>query len=440
LNARANIGNEVLRIQGTRHAVRTRRKSRFFSATALSCGLHAALLGLLVDASRANEIRLASAPLPDPTAAARPAPAPEEETWVDLQPAPIILPAIPAEEAPLATEDHAATDRGLAVGRSLAPEISIAADSRAPAPDAGRNTGRSLEPAFRRDRSTLHARLTDGSSRYRPEHERTGRAASSPQASRRERRVGMGDSSRTRRPLVPDDEQASAPSLPADGEDEGHAASAESAPAPHRMAGSESVRGEGPLDARVGERSFDTSERGPARDIRWVRAASDEQHPGLLDLSAVSAPGPRQGEAARGPGQQPGAVDHPSRGTAPAPPGHDAMALGDELSRSAAEQARTRYELEIRRRVAAVLRFPHRLALLLEQGETIVAFTVEPDGRLNGRIRLVKSAGFAEFDAEALSAVAKAAPFPPSGRSHSVSMRIPFENPVVRSGASMVGP
>jgi TonB family protein len=53
---------------------------------------------------------------------------------------------------------------------------------------------------------------------------------------------------------------------------------------------------------------------------------------------------------------------------------------------------------------------------MLEKGETIVAFTVGPDGRLDGSIRLLKSAGFHEFDAKALAAVTRDAPFPETGR------------------------
>ena len=426
-----NIENEVPWIQGTRRAARATAPVR---ALALSCGLHAATLGLLVLAHRSDVGDSTVSALSGVTVST------EEPTWVDLAPAPGVLPAIPAGAVSLATEDHAAADRGLKLGQSLAPHIAIAADNRTAAADAGQGTGRPLDPAFRRDGSTLHARLTDGSTRYRPEHERTGRAASSPEASRRERKVGMGDSSRTRHHFVPDQKQSEPGPVAADGEDESSAASAAAAPAPLRATGGDPARGVGPLDARVGERSFDNNQPGPARDIRWVRAASDEKHPGLLDLSTASAPGPVQGVAGRGPGQQPGAVDHASSGTAPTQPGDDAQSLGAETASSAAEQARVRYELEIRRRVARILRFPHRLALMLEQGESIVAFTVGPDGRLDGGIRLVKSAGFAEFDAEAMAAVTKAAPFPPSGRAHAVSVRIPFENPVVRSGTSMVGP
>jgi TonB family protein len=61
-------------------------------------------------------------------------------------------------------------------------------------------------------------------------------------------------------------------------------------------------------------------------------------------------------------------------------------------------------------------------------------------GALDGNIRLLKSAGFEEFDAEALAAVTRAASFPATGRPQSVSMRVHFENPVVRSDASIVGP
>ena len=51
---------------------------------------------------------------------------------------------------------------------------------------------------------------------------------------------------------------------------------------------------------------------------------------------------------------------------------------------------------------------------------------------LGGAVRIIKSAGFDEFDAEAVSAVTRAAPFPATGRALSVSMPIAFDNPLVR--------
>jgi protein TonB len=91
-----------------------------------------------------------------------------------------------------------------------------------------------------------------------------------------------------------------------------------------------------------------------------------------------------------------------------------------------------REHLEIRRRVARLQRFPHRLAMLLEQGEAIVQFQVERDGRLAGEVKLLKSAGFEEFDQEAMAAVQRAAPFPQMTRPLLVRMRIGFQNPLVR--------
>jgi TonB family protein len=82
--------------------------------------------------------------------------------------------------------------------------------------------------------------------------------------------------------------------------------------------------------------------------------------------------------------------------------------------------------------VKAALKFPKKLGLMLEQGETVVHFVVRADGRLAGAVTVIKSAGFDEFDAAAVSAVNRAAPFPATGRALSVSMPIAFDNPLVR--------
>jgi TonB family protein len=59
------------------------------------------------------------------------------------------------------------------------------------------------------------------------------------------------------------------------------------------------------------------------------------------------------------------------------------------------------------------------------------------DGRLGDGPRVMKSSGFEEFDAAAVRAVRRAAPFPPmpdpgSARPLPVSLRVTFDNPVVR--------
>jgi protein TonB len=87
--------------------------------------------------------------------------------------------------------------------------------------------------------------------------------------------------------------------------------------------------------------------------------------------------------------------------------------------------------------VNAVNDFPKALALRLEQGETIVGFVVDAEGRLIDGPRVLKGAGFQEFDAAALRKVRRAAPFPPlpspgGTRSLRMSLRVTFDNPVVR--------
>lgn len=427
---RHTLGNEVLGSQGARAVVRLGHHGVLLRAGATACGMHLVFLGMLaaglapresglgLDPPRSSEMRLLGASVLD------------EPTWVDLASPTGELPAIPTSPVQ-PSEDLATMDHGPLLGRSQAPRISIVPERDAPAPDRGGGPGQRLAPAFRRDTSSLHARLTDGASRYRPEHERTQRAASSPDATRQEPRVGLGDLSRTRHRSRPQLGEAAAPGGATDGEEDQRPATGESQEAARPIAGDDPVRGHGPLDAQAGPRQFDVPQLGPARDTRWVRAASDEKHPGLMDLSAASTPGPGA-QPGKGPGSQPGAIDRASPGQAASPAGVDAVATGERVGHGAAEQARARYELEIRRRVARVLRFPHRLAMQLEQGESIVGFTVGPDGRVQGEVRLLKSAGFDEFDHEARAAVLRAAPFPPAGRLTSFCMRVPFENPVVR--------
>lgn len=96
------------------------------------------------------------------------------------------------------------------------------------------------------------------------------------------------------------------------------------------------------------------------------------------------------------------------------------------------ERVYAREHLEIRRRVQRFLRFPRRLAVMLEQGEAIILFQVERDGRISGDVKLEKSAGFEEFDREAMEVVRRAAPFPILPKKLVVRLRIPFENPMIQ--------
>jgi protein TonB len=107
------------------------------------------------------------------------------------------------------------------------------------------------------------------------------------------------------------------------------------------------------------------------------------------------------------------------------------------VSERTAERYYDRYKLKVRQRMYDVLEFPKALALRLEQGETVVMFVVNVDGRIGEGPRVVKSSGFAEFDNAALRAVRSAAPFPPmsdrrSARPLTVTMPVTFDNPVIR--------
>jgi protein TonB len=126
-------------------------------------------------------------------------------------------------------------------------------------------------------------------------------------------------------------------------------------------------------------------------------------------------------------------VARPATGDAPSALGApDREATAAEVM--ARERARRyqRYQLEIRQRVSRVLEFPKPLALRLEQGVTVVYFVIGTDGRLAEGPRVVKSAGFEEFDSAALQAVRRAAPFSPMPFQLPVSMPVIFENPVIR--------
>jgi len=177
---------------------------------------------------------------------------------------------------------------------------------------------------------------------------------------------------------------------------------------------------------------------GRAADDQTQRAASDELHPGLTDFTRASALRAAAAADGRGPATTPGAVARPSAGSAPAEFGaRDPQAPGLEVSDRTLDRRYQRYIQEVSQRVRRIREFPKALALRLEQGETIVQFVVGIDGRLGDGPRVMKSSGFEEFDAAAVRAVRRAAPFPPmpdpgSARPLPVSLRVTFDNPVVR--------
>ncbi|MES1210263.1 MAG: TonB family protein, partial [Pseudomonadota bacterium] len=387
-------------------------------AVAASGGFHAALLLALCVYGRA-------------TVVARPASATVEPTWASL--APIALPIeiaspeqtataalldqIPPVERPL---DAPPGDRDHAVDRTRAPAEGDGRDRRAPAPDQGANGGAPLAHAYRLDTSTLHARLTDGAAETQPSRFRVARYQASPQAARREPRIGIGDSVRTVTPARAAVMLAeTGAGVPAEGGEPAGAGASVVSPPPSSSTAPvgdkpTDVHAVGPLDAEAGTRRFDVQNPGVAADDQTQRTSSTEMHPGITDFSRPAAPARVASATGRGPAETPGAISRPTTGSAAsamgAPAPQDAALIVDERTQDRRYQ---RYYQEISQRVARVREFPKSLALRLEQGETIVQFVVGIDGQLRDGPRVVKSSGFSEFDSAALRAVKRAAPFPP---------------------------
>jgi TonB family protein len=387
----------------------------------------------LIDLAALDEVVPPPAPAASPTPAPPP-PAKEEDRG-----------AVPADEARRAPVS------------ALPPKAGWRGPPERPAADRGDGAGRHLEDLpWRRDSSTLHERLTDGAERYQPAHTRTSVQATprSPESVRREPVVGPGDSPRTR--LA---QGVASPSPPPSTEIEEttdvpgaspppQATPSSLAPAPESklvatVPGAVAPRSEGPVDAERGARAFDVRPGAVARDDERRRAASGELHPSITDLTLAATSG--DDVRGRGPGEAPGAVPRPTTGAAATKVTQVGQGGPPDLAGEAArtrERVYQRYHLEIRARVDAVLGrvWPRALAVRLEQGETMVSFVVRADGRLDGPVRVTKSAGFEEFDRAAVEAIRLVSPFPPIPRvagaerppSMPISMRVTFSNPVIR--------
>lgn len=382
--------------------------------------------------------------------AALPAPAAElaaEPVLIDIAVAPLdstILASPPSPEPAPHLWGARQGDREHDVPRTTAPRLAEDPQRATPAPDRGPAGGQTPRPVYRRDQSSLAARVTDGAQAFQPSHQRLSARASSPQAIRREPLVGIRDATRTRTPArLPTAASYAPPEPPAGGtragDSDGARAGAAEEPEFPRVAKTPSTeRGEGPLDAERGKRTFDIDRRGPATDDRPLRLASAERQPGIADFSHPAAPALADAAVGRGPADAPGVVPRPSAGLAPSEHGApDAQTIGPEVSERTQDRRYDRYLQEITSRVNRQRVFPKKLALRLEQGETIVYFVLRADGKISDGVRVVKSSGFDEFDSEAARAVLRAAPFPPmpdpaNARPIPVSLRVAFENPLVR--------
>ena len=173
----------------------------------------------------------------------------------------------------------------------------------------------------------------------------------------------------------------------------------------------------------------------PADRTDAMRLASPRAAGSLADASG--APAPRKG---RGVGGRALGGARAGPGGRAHGPGRARRGLGPGRGEAEWRDARYwRWYLEQRRRVERALRFPKARALALDQGTALLKLTVRRDGTLAGPPRLLRSSGFADLDAEAISAVKRTLPFaplPPSlapGRATvPVLLSVEFSNPVVR--------
>ncbi len=157
------------------------------------------------------------------------------------------------------------------------------------------------------------------------------------------------------------------------------------------------------VHADRGVESTENSERGDT--TQWTSAVglSSRVRTSPFDLGSPSAGG-ATGLGAGG-----------KRGKSVASQGARGRAAqnGSDVTRGLALTHATRsnpYFYSMYRRIDKELRFPEALALALEQGEVVLQFRLDPQGRVHD-LRIDATSEFREFDKEALRAFRAAAPF-----------------------------
>lgn len=155
----------------------------------------------------------------------------------------------------------------------------------------------------------------------------------------------------------------------------------------------------------------------------------------IVDSSERSGPQRGNGVGGAGGGGAPGSggsAGEGGRARAYGPGGGDYAAL------DTSDRRYRRWYLALRRKVENALRFPRERALAMDQGIAVYRLRVARDGRLRGAPRRIRSTGFADLDAAALSAIEQAAPFEPlppelaTGESFRVDLTVELSNPMIR--------
>jgi TonB family protein len=316
------------------------------------------------------------------------------------------------------------------------------------AADRGGGAAQGGVPSFtgRRDRDQLRSQIWNGLARYQVPHLRTAEQTSTPESLARVPDAGFdGKRSRPRRARAGAvAAQAGDPSGDGTGgqtevDERWRDADPRLDTGPAALQFERQVGSTEPDEARPlvdrGATAVETENAGPARDADSAAAASSERDPMPLELTRASAGGDESG--VRGLRAGSGASSSSplaGRGTA-ATRADLAQGSGSLALRAYREDP---YFRRMYQRLDSIVRYPHHLALALEQGEVVVAFTLFANGSI-GDLRVLKSSGFDEFDDELTRALRAAAPFGPvpvslRGRSDRVGVTAPykFSSPLIR--------
>ena len=93
------------------------------------------------------------------------------------------------------------------------------------------------------------------------------------------------------------------------------------------------------------------------------------------------------------------------------------------------------YFRRVHRKIQPLWDFPKQLEIMMEQGDVLVRFVIQKDGRVTD-LRVAKPSGYPHFDRLVVAAIRGAAPFGPipNGLGRKVQVVAPFEfrNPLVR--------
>ena len=156
-------------------------------------------------------------------------------------------------------------------------------------------------------------------------------------------------------------------------------------------------------------------------DDRVRHQASHQLLPDIMDTARSSGRGQHTG---KGRGSRSGRRGHP-----------EGELDGPAIWLNNPDNQYLLYFRRVHRKIQPLWAFPKQLEILMEQGDVLVRFVIQKDGRVTD-LRVAKPSGHPHFDRLVIAAIRGAAPFDPipNGLGRKVQIIAPFEfrNPLVR--------